>query len=389
MSQDTSRFQRIMGSVHTHTEFSGTESSVNKVALLARQRGLKVLIFTDYSDRNWRYRAGLRISKASILSRGAKEYLMTIKQAEKEMDGMIILAGVEASPFYYWEGNFFAPVCRDYNRHILVLGMDNVEDYENLPLVNNRKSGFNPFSGPQGVLPYQKLIDYADNRGAVSFWAHPEQNDEVSFFTAKLFTPPYPEVLKDTYNYTGFSVFPRGSQIIPNPGGIWDNVLNDYCIGKRATPVWCIGESDYRKENDDIANPTTVFINSVNDKEDVLEALLKGKIYALDSPHKDLFLNYFGIKNGKANEFVSMGDTLLSSTSSVTIRVDIESKAPLKKVVLVRNGVIIKETEECLFEFIDNPPLLQDRFFYRLMVENIQGSKLFSNPIFVEIKGRK
>ena len=382
MSYDTNRFQRIMGSVHTHTEFSGTKSSVNKVAALAKNKGLKVLIFTDYSDRIWKYRFGLKLNRDSILSRGAEEYLRAITQAEKETEGIIIIAGVEASPFYYWEGSFFAPVCRDYNRHILILGLSNVEDYEGLPLVNNKKSGFNPFSGPQGVLPYQKLIDYADNRGAVTFWAHPEQNDELSFLTAKLFTPPYPEMLKETYNYTGFSAFPRGSQKIPQPGGYWDEVLSDYCMGKRPRPVWCIGESDYRKESDDIANPTTVFIESVDNKEDVLAAFRMGKIYALDSPKKDLFLNYFGIKDDKANEFVSMGDTLLSATNSVTIEVNIESEVPLETVVLIRNGTIIRESEEAQFEFKDNPPLSDRKTFYRLIVESTSGSKIFSNPVF-------
>lgn len=384
MLQDTSLFKRIMGSVHTHTEFSGTKNSVKEVSSLAKERGLKVLIFTDYSDRKWQYRFGLKINRTSILSRGVKGYLSNIAQAEREADGLIILTGTEASPFYYWEGNYFAPVCRDYNRHILVLGLSSAEDYENLPLINNGKSGFSPFSGSKGALPYQRVINYADDKGAVTFWAHPEQDDRMNFFTARLFTPPYPEVLKSTYNYTGFSVSPRGSKIIPQPGGYWDEVLNDYCMGKRLKPVWCIGESDYREESDDIANPTTVFVNPVNNKEDVLTALRSGKIYALDSPRMDLFLNYFGIKDEKAGKFISMGDTLLSATNSVTIRVDIESKSPLKKVVLVRNGEVIKESKENQFEFIDNSILPQGKIFYRLMVKDGQGSKLFSNPVFLK-----
>jgi len=348
------RFQKISGSIHTHSSFSGTRFSPYQVAVLALRKRLKVLIFTDYSDREWKYRWGIRLRMPSILSKGIENYLSAVKYVDEKMEGMIILAGVEASPFYYWQGNPFKLTCRDYNRHILLFGLESAADYENLPLLANRKSGFNPFSGAQGTKPYQKLIDYAESKGALSFWAHPEQEDNTKLLSARLYTPANLKVLEQTDSYAGFSAFPRGGSIVPQPGGVWDRLLSDYCEGKRLKPIWAIGESDFRKEKDDIANPATIFINPVENKKDVLNALKEGRIYALDSPGKELFLNYFGLKDKETGKSASMGQTLSDVTGPVTIIVDIDSKPTLKKVVLLTDGEIIKESQEKGFEFTDN-----------------------------------
>ena len=383
ISNGVDRFQKIAGSIHTHSNFSGTRFSPYQVAVLALRKRLKVLIFTDYSDREWKYRWGIRLRMPSILSKGAENYLSAVKYVDEKMEGMIILAGVEASPFYYWQGNPFKLTCRDYNRHILLFGLESAADYENLPLLANRKSGFNPFSGAQGTKPYQKLIDYAESKGALSFWAHPEQEDNTKLLSARLYTPADLKILEQTDNYTGFSAFPRGGSIVSQPGGVWDRLLSDYCGGKRTRPVWAIGESDFRKERDDIANPATVFIDPVENKKDVLNALKEGRIYALDSPGKEIFLNYFGLKDKETGKSASMGQTLSTGSGAVTVIVDIESEFTLKKVTLVKNGEVIKEIGQKQFEFTDNTPSSPKTLFYRLMAETTIGDKLLTNPVFL------
>ena len=87
-------------------------------------------------------------------------------------------------------------------------------------------------------------------------------------------------------------------------------------------------------------------------------------------------------QDGKTSEFVPMGGTLPGVTNSVTVRVDIESKAPLRKVVLVREGMVVEESDERQFEFMDNLSSLREKSFYWLIVEDVQGSRLFSNPAF-------
>ena len=383
MSVEVSQYQRNIGSIHTHTSFSGTKFTPYQVAVLAQRKSLNVLIYTDYSDREWRYHWGIKLSRASILSRGIENYLSTISDVERKFEGMTILAGVEASPFYYWDGNPFKLSCREYNRHILLFGLKTQDDYEDMPLLGNHKSGFSPFCGGQGITPYQQLIDYANKKGALSFWAHPEQEDNTKFFIARLYTQARPEILKETDGYTGFSAFPRGGEIVPQPGGIWDQILNEYCEGERVKPIWTIGESDFRKEEDDIDNPTTVFVGQINNKKDVLTALREGRIYALDSLDKELFLNKFYVVDEKTKSFASIGQTLCCSANQVTIHIDIESKVALKSVVLIKDGIIIKESKETNFEYIDNHCPPQKKSFYRLIIESSNGNRLLTNPIFV------
>ena len=380
--RDAERFERIAGSIHVHTNFSGGRLKPKEAVSLAREKGVKVLAITDYSDRKWEYRR-IGINRPSVLKFGTGKYLEEIGLAANENPDMIIMCGLETSPFYYWEGSFLKPVCRDYNKHILVLGFEGPDELENLPLLARKNSGYDQYSGSHGIGPYQKLIDYVNLHEGLTFWAHPEMEDNFRYLNARLYTPPYVEDLKRSSGYTGFSVLPRGEGMA-EPGGCWDEVLSDYCDGRREKPVWAIAETDYRKEEDDISNPATVFVNEVRGKGDVLEALRSGKVYALNSPQKDLFLNYFGIKDGKTGKFVSMGGTLPDVANSVTVRVDIESKAPLRKVVLVRDGMVVKESDEKQFEFRDNLSSSREKVFYRLIAEDIQGSRLFSNPIFVK-----
>ena len=383
MSVEVSRYQKNIGSIHTHTSFSGMRFSPRQTAELALRSGLKVLIFTDYSDRKWKYYLNIGFERSSILSKGIENYISMTKEIGNQFKELTVLDGVEASPFYYWEGNPFWLTCRNYNRHLLVFGLQSQADYWDLPLLANDKSGFNPFLGDQGIAPYQKLIDYANQKEALTFWAHPEQEDNTKFFTARLYTPARPEVLNETYDYTGFSSFPRGHKIIPQPGGIWDQILLEYCDGKRNKPVWTIGESDFRKEIDDIANPTTVFVAPVNDRRDVLSSLKEGRFYALNSPDKDLFLDQFCVIDKEKSRFASMGQTIHCSSGEATVHVDIKSKYKFKKVILIKNGSIIKEVKENYFEYVDRSYPDRRKTFYRLIVESVNGSMLLANPIFV------
>lgn len=358
------------------------ESTPEEIARLGREKGLRILVFTDYSDRDWKYRFGLRLQKASILSKGIIEYLFEIKSAARKFEDMVILDGVEVSPFYYWEGTPFSLKCREYNRHILLFGLRTAEDFENLPLMTNQKSGFTPFNGNQGNTPYQNVIDYADKKGALSFWAHPEQEDDTRFLTAHLFTPAKPELLLETDGYTGFSAYPRGGKMIPEPGGIWDRVLLDFCQGNRKKPVWAIGESDYRKKKDQIDNPTTVFIDNIQNSKDVLDALQKGRTYPMERKINPLFLNRFDLIDQRLNQIASMGQTLQHSGSSITVNVDIEAPAGLKRVRLIKNGEVVFQTTVQTFNWTERTNLKQEKSFYRLMVESECGGRLLSNPVF-------
>ncbi len=382
--EDTEKFERIAGSIHAHTSFSGGNLTPEEVVALAREKGIKILAVTDYSDRKWEYHK-ISINRASVLKFGMRRYLDEVASVAGKNPGIVILCGLETSPFYCWEGNFLRPVCRDYNKHIIVLGLKELNDFKNLPLLANKNSGYDQYSGSHGIEPYQKLIDYVNLKGGLTFWAHPEMEDNFRYFNARAYTPAYAEDLRKSFNYTGFSVFPRGEKMA-EPGGYWDEILCDYCKGRRGKPVWAIAETDYRRENDDICNPATIFISAAGDKEDVLDALRNGKVYVLESSSGSLYLDRFSIVDEETNRCVSLGESLLTKNGALRIFINIDSSIPLSKVSLMKNGTVISETTVCDFEYIDNNPFPPEysKIFYRLGVENIKGNKLLTNPIFVE-----
>jgi len=381
MSEGVSRFERIMGSIHVHTSFSGADLTPDETAELASSKGIKVLAITDYSDRSWKFH-GVGINRSSVLRNGTESYFDAVTTLKRRLSGLVIVRGVEASPFCYWEGSLFRPVCREYNKHIVVLGFKDVSGLKDLPLVSNGKSGYNRYSGSCGLAPYQDLIDFANERGLLTFWAHPEMEDDFRFMNAVSYTAPYPDDLVNSSGYTGYSVLPRGSKIIPSPGRQWDRVLLEYCGNTRSKPAWCIGESDYRRQTDRIDNPATVFTAPVGCEEEALEALGKGQFYALDSSERGLFLNYFGASSKDGSSSASMGGTLTGAEGPVVINIDIEAKNPLKHVLVVKDGSVFKRSREVRLELTDRVSAPANSF-YRIMVEDTRGSKLFSNPVFV------
>ena len=379
--EDIDRFERIAGSIHIHTTFSGGNLSPEEVVASARGKGIKVL---DYSDRKWEYHR-ICINRASVLKFGVRKYLDELKSVAGKNPDVIIICGLETSPFYYWEGNFLKPVCRDYNKHIIVLGLTEPDDFENMPLLARKNSGYDQYSGSHGIDPYQKLIDYANLRGGLTFWAHPEMEDDFHFLNARSYTPAYAEDLKRSLNYTGFSVFPRGEKLA-EPGGCWDEILCDYCRGRRGKPVWVIAETDYRKQSDDICNPVTVFVSAVRDEEDVYNALSNGKVYVLESSSRSLYLDSFTIVDGAADNAASIGESLRTRSDVIKVCARIDSSIPLRTVNLVKNGAVMSETTQSVFEYTDKNCTSgqYQKSFYRLQAENINGDRLLTNPIFVE-----
>jgi len=353
-----------------------------EIAALALEKGLRGLVFTDYSDREWRYRWGLRLRRPSVLSLGIQSYLEALEALRKEFPDLVILTGIEASPFYFWEGTPLNLKCREYNRHILLLGLKRAEDFEALPLMATGRSGFNPLNGDQGIRPYQALIDVARERGLLTFWAHPEQEDNTRFFTARLFTPARPELLLETSGYTGFSAYPRGGNRVPVPGGIWDQALCAFCSGKRNNPVWAVGESDYRRKTDTLDNPATLFVDPVFSPEAYLASLKNGRMYAREDPEKTLFLDRFDIAEENEGRQASMGETL-KATGKIRVSVRLEAQSGIREAVLVKGGRAVYSTRDAAFQFHDAVPAGENTYF-RLMAHAENGGKLLSNPIFLK-----
>jgi len=258
---------------------------------------------------------------------------------------------------------------------------------------------FDQYHGDRGTRPYQFLIDYANGKDALTFWAHPEVEAYHQEGDIRLHTPPYYNDLLQTKGYTGFAIFEEGYKVLGRPGGLWDQILREYCEGKRDSPIWAIGELDY-KEGDWMGETETVFFLKDFKEGDVLEALRKGRIYAVRGRYKPI-LEDFSIKALK--EEARMGEEL-SSKGGVEVSIRLRFPEPHRKemkVFLIRNGEVIETfstkdnsmindfRERFLIRYKDNYFKAGEKVYYRVVVGGgaiHELPLLVTNPVFVRFE---
>ncbi len=454
---------QVPGLIDVRTDFSDGAHTLEYLIKLAKKRGIDVLFINDHDRKVMEY--GIRpfhniikkrVEEPSINKGGPENYLNMIDAASKKYPSSILIPGAESAPFYYWKGSYFKKnlTACDWERHLLIVGLEEPKDYKELPILHNgystkyilssipiasffflaflivglymikwkriirysgiaiavlalllvinnhlsKSSPYDQYHGPQEISPYQLLIDYVNSRGGMVFWNHPETKSGKGKL-GPIFrdTPPYPQVLKESKNYSGFAALYGDSITITEPGNIWDKVLIEYCSGQRASPVWGISSADFHREGiagEKLGNYPTFFLVKSKAKKDILDALKKGRMYACrgdaDSPR--LILEYFSISDSKSSQKVVMGEEIFSKGyPSINIRISTtdSEKGNSVTVRLIRSGNLLET-------FSAETPLsisFEDDFFepgkkiyYRLDAVDKKGRKLVSNPIFVQFQ---
>ena len=398
-----------------------------------------------------------KVEMPSINKSGAANFLNTIEQASQKYPEMILIPGTEAAPFYYWRGSYFKKnltVC-DWERHLLIVGLTKPKDYEELPILHNNSSQYSmrpplsasllffliPFlaglylfikrkrivrylgvviivfsllliinnyffknlpydqyHGPQGISPYQLLIDDVLSRGGMIFWNHPEtRSGQGKLGPIFKETLPYPQLLLQSKDYTGFSALYGEGITITEPGQIWDQVLTEYCLGLRTKPVWGTSTADFHQEGEageKLGNFPTVFLVKNKTKDDILDSLKKGRMYSFrgDISSPRLILEEFSISApGNSHQEFMGGQIVSEGYPRINIRVSVDAfqEGNLLTLRLIRSGNLIKT-------FSAQSPLVVDfrdeffepgkKIYYRLDVNDKKNRTLVSNPIFVEFQ---
>ena len=390
-----------------------------------------------------------KVEIPSINKNGAKAYLDSIKKVQKKYPGMVIIPGSETAAFYYWTGSYFKKnlTAHDHEKRILTIGMERPEDYENLPILHNgfsaqypgiaipeillffvvlvlavflikwrrfyriagiiifiwcvasisnsnvfRSSSFDQYHGDQGIAPYQHLIDYVDSKGGLTFWNYPETKSGVrQMGPIYVNTPPYPEVLEQARDYTGFAAIYGDNITVTEPGNIWDRVLIAYCDGRRNRPVWGISTADFHEEGgagEQLGNFPTIFLVQEKSRKDVLKALKNGKMYASYQGNylQSVRLDEFSVCSSEGGNKGISGDEI-TLKENPTIRIFVSAaEASEKKVTirLIRSGELIEIFEGTLpmqIDYEDGYFQPGEKVYYRMDMQG-QG-KIVSNPIFV------
>ncbi len=252
---------------------------------------------------------------------------------------------------------------------------------------------YDQYHGDEGVAPYQNLIDYVNRKGAVTFWTSPEASTDRKIGRIKMSTLGYPQDLLQTYNYTGFAALYQDNITFTDPGEGWDQILNDYCQGRRKQPVWGIGELDFHGLMEGVKNIDTiqtVFILSRLDREAVLEALRRGRMYAVSKSNFQLVLEQFVVE---ADGQVAIQGEEIGCSKEPEINIKLsssDSKTREVKIRVVRKGKIIRTFKGQLpleVQFKDDYYNPGEKIYYRLDIRT-PGSIIISNPIFVKFRKR-
>jgi len=256
---------------------------------------------------------------------------------------------------------------------------------------------YDQYHGDQGQAPYQDFIDYVNSRDGIAIWAHPEVKNEVTKslgpLKANLYTAPYHEDLLHTYGYTAFAAFYEGMKYMIPPGGIWDRILTEYCIGQREEPVWAIAEGDVEGDRFSPKLSQNVFLVEHKTRDAVLQSIRSGSLYAIAGPLAEhLVLKKFTISG--ADTTVVMGQIIEPRARKIHIAASITCgqtpQGNSLKAELIRDGKVIKtfKGEDTLkIAFTDEVGGPGRMHFYRLDVRAPHQSRLLTNPIFVRPDG--
>lgn len=139
-------YENVPAAIHIQTNISDGKYSFEEIVKQAKQKNIKVLIFSDTALRRWEY--GImpleniikrRIEHASVFRSGIAKYLTAIKNLQDKYPEIVFVHAVEVVPFYYWQGNFLGKDLTLYNWHkqMLVIGMEKASDYRYLPIMAN------------------------------------------------------------------------------------------------------------------------------------------------------------------------------------------------------------------------------------------------------------
>ncbi|OGS24819.1 MAG: hypothetical protein A2297_07420 [Elusimicrobia bacterium RIFOXYB2_FULL_48_7] len=441
-------YKQVSCAMHFHSTFSNSgRLSLEEIVIKARNLGISVVIPTDHDLEKveygvWPLRKIIKktVQRNSVFLIGTDKYLDEINRLQQKYPDTVIIPGVESSPYYYWTGNPLKKnmVLHRMHKHLTVIGLNKVKQYRELPISGNPGAGkfdpillwpcvpllagllikrkffrislitlsclffvYNfpfttyPFSNyiNENESPYQYLIDYVNSQGALTFWSHPEARNWKEPYNAgnvSLESPPYPEAILNTRNYTGFAYFWEGANTIGAPGGYWDKTLIQYCNGEREKPVWANSELDYitdgMQNNYLNLNKNILLVKELSQAQ-ALEALKNGRFYMVSKNKPGYFepvMENFTVKSGASRstfgeKLVYKGKVKIFFTISTS-----DKKNHNMKIEFIENGraiknLSVKSPSNVAFEF--NPSAKCS--YCRIELETDNSTKLVTNPVFL------
>lgn len=399
------------------------------------------------------------MTRDGVLTHGLDTYFKAFEQAENPDEGPVLLPGFEVAPAYYWRGQWPGSLeLHDFDRHILIFGLRDRDVLQNIPVIenatlkNSKPAWFNAF-GPgvllvAGVLlavlsgiartrrvirvmalclvlgggawaydgypfgtvadPYtgkpddeafQRVLDYVNNNGGISFWSYPEARfGDIPMSGARMISKGRPESLAIAERYRGFEGIYGDNITITKPGNLWDQILVDYT--RRGRKDWPSVITGIDFHNFQAGNAwfqldrglTVLFARKRNEAE-ILQALKLGRGYATfqRDPNHRLRLQNFALAS--AGNVAISGETL-AAQGTVHFSAQIDWLPPTEilptsgsaKITIVRDGRVLEEFQMPLPAVIQRQEQLEPGLHYYRIRAEVSGTEVLSNPIFCDVR---
>jgi hypothetical protein len=140
-------FLQYSAAIHVHSTLSNGQHEILELARFAVERDIDVLVLTDSFLTRVTYgiwpfdRIGWeginRVVRAGVRDYGVQEYFAAVQRANEQFPELVVIPGVEVTPYYYWKGAPWSELTlHDFDRHLIVLGLTE-EQIENLPVIGN------------------------------------------------------------------------------------------------------------------------------------------------------------------------------------------------------------------------------------------------------------
>jgi hypothetical protein len=236
-------------------------------------------------------------------------------------------------------------------------------------------------------------------KGGLSFWSYPEAKfGIIEMKGASMISNSHPEDLWLVDQYSGFEGIYGGPFTATQPGNVWDRVLLDYLQGGRKSWPSVIAGIDFHYFKNggswyELNRGQTVLWAKSKDEASVLDALSRGRGYAVFQPAEDreVVLRDLALRSG--NKVAIAGETLQAS-APVTVTASVDWSSPPAdthtvpaQMELIRNGEKVDSTESGLPLRVNRSDnLAPGKYYYRLRVKFAPYQELLSNPIFVEVR---
>ncbi len=143
---DKATYQPLVAAVHVHTTMSTGSLTLDQVAERARDLGIDAVVLSENFALRYEYglpplrgifRATMPIP--SVTARDVGDFLEAVEETQARHAEVLVVPGVEVAPHYFWTGSLLSGNLTMHNsqRNILVLGLNQAEDYAALPASGN------------------------------------------------------------------------------------------------------------------------------------------------------------------------------------------------------------------------------------------------------------